>query len=335
MTVRIAINGFGRIGRCVVRALAESERNDVEIAAINDLADCALSAHLLKYDSTHGILRAEVYADSDSITVGGKKIRYTSIREVENLPWKELQIDAAMECTGLFTARDSAAAHLSAGAKKVLISAPAKDADATIVYGVNHQTLSAKHKVVSNASCTTNCLAPVAKVMHDSVGIKCGWMNTVHSYTNDQRVLDSVHSDWRRARAAAESIIPAKTGAAQAIGLVIPELEGKLSGVSVRVPTKNVSLVDLTFLTSRDTNADEINSLMKEAADGKMKGVVAYNELPLVSADFNNHPASCIFDATQTKVADGRLAKIFAWYDNEWGFSNRMLDVAREMSAAN
>ena len=335
MTVRIAINGFGRIGRCVVRALAESARNDVEIVAINDLADCALSAHLLEYDSTHGILRAAVCADSDAITVGGKTIRYSSIREAENLPWNALEIDVAMECTGLFTARDSAAAHLSAGAKKVLISAPVKGADATIVYGVNHQTLAAKHTVVSNASCTTNCLAPVAKVMHDSVGIQCGWMNTVHASTNDQRVLDSAHSDWRRARAAGESIIPTKTGAAQAIGLVIPELDGKLSGVSVRVPTKNVSLVDLTFLASRDTTADEMNALMKAAADGKMKAVLAYNAVPLVSVDFNHHPASCIFDATQTKVADGRLAKIFAWYDNEWGFANRMLDVARAMSAAN
>ena len=335
MPVRIAINGFGRIGRCVVRALAESAGNDVEIVAINDLADCALSAHLLEYDSTHGILRAEVCADSDAITVGGKTIRYSSIRAAENLPWNALEIDVAMECTGLFTARDSAAAHLSAGAKKVLISAPVKGADATIVYGVNHQTLAAKHTVVSNASCTTNCLAPVAKVMHDSVGIQCGWMNTVHASTNDQRVLDSAHSDWRRARAAGESIIPTKTGAAQAIGLVIPELDGKLSGVSVRVPTKNVSLVDLTFLASRDTTADEMNALMKAAADGKMKDVLAYNAVPLVSVDFNHHPASCIFDATQTKVADGRLAKIFAWYDNEWGFANRMLDVAGAMSAAN
>lgn len=331
--MRAAINGFGRIGRCLVRALAESGRDDVEIVAVNDFSPVELAAHLLSYDSTHGVFAAEVAAEDGALIVNGKAIRHTSIIAAADLPWRELQVDVVLECTGRYTSREKAAAHLDAGAKKVVVSAPAKGADATVVYGVNEAAIPEGARIISCASCTTNCLAPLAKVMQDEIGVVAGWLNTIHAFTNDQRVLDGGHADWRRARAAGESMIPTKTGAAAAIGLVIPELDGKLDGIAVRVPTKNVSLVDFTFLAARDVSADEINAAMRAAADGAMRGVVAVNDLPLVSTDFNHNPASCIFDATQTKVTQSRLAKTLAWYDNEWGFANRMLDVAAAVAA--
>ena len=329
--VRVAINGFGRIGRNVVRALYERGlSSEIKIVAINDLGEARINAHLLQYDTAHGIFAEKVTVEGDSLVVGNDTIRVLSERSPSNLPWEELEVDVVMECTGLFTSRKDASMHLQAGAKKVLISAPGKDVDATIVYGVNDQNLNAKHTVVSNASCTTNCLAPIAAALHAGLVIEKGLANTVHAYTNDQRLNDVYHTDLRRARAAAHSMIPSKTGAAAAIGLVIPELDGRLDGLSVRVPTLNVSLLDLTLNTARPTSIEEVNDILKNAAVTSKNGILAINELPLVSTDFNHNPASSIVDVTQTKV-QGDLVKILAWYDNEWGFSNRMLDTTLTM----
>ncbi len=326
MTIRVAINGYGRIGRNVLRALYESDRHQaIKIVAINDLGDTALNAHLTRYDSVHGRFNGTVVVDNDKMVVNGDVIQTTSERDPANLPWKALEVDVVYECTGLFTSREKAAAHLEAGAKKVIISAPAKDVDATVVYGVNHDVLNADCQIISNASCTTNCLAPIAKVLNDGIGIEQGSMTTVHAYTNDQNLNDVYHTDVYRARSATQSMIPTKTGAASAVGLVLPELQGKLDGMAVRVPTVNVSLVDFNFLASRDTTAEEVNQLMEQAAKGEMAEMLGYNTEPLVSVDFNHSKASSNFDATQTKVS-GRWVKVMAWYDNEWGFSNRMLD---------
>ncbi|WP_262690720.1 type I glyceraldehyde-3-phosphate dehydrogenase [Kordiimonas aestuarii] len=332
MTVRVSINGFGRIGRNVLRAIYESGRTDIKVVAINDLGDVDMNAYLLKRDSVHGPFPGEVSVDGDFIVVNGDRIRVTAIRNPEELPWGEEKVDVAMECTGIFTARDKAAMHLTAGAKKVLISAPGANADKTIVYGVNHDSLTAEDTVVSNASCTTNCLSPVAKVLNDLVGIERGYMTTVHAYTGDQPVLDTLHSDPRRARAAALSMIPTSTGAAKAVGLVLPELAGKLDGSAVRVPTPNVSMVDLKFDAARATTADEINAAIKAAAEGELKGVLGYEDMPAVSIDFNHNPNSSTFDSSQTKVIDGKFVRILTWYDNEWGFSNRMSDTAVAMA---
>jgi len=334
MTTRIAINGFGRIGRLVMRSIIESGRTDVEIVGINDLGSVDMNAHLLKYDSVHGRLDTDVKVDGNTIDCGRGPIQVSAERNPADLPWGDLNVDVAMECTGLFTKRDAAAKHLDAGAKKVLVSAPATNADQTIVYGVNHGVLSATDTVVSNASCTTNCLAPVADVLEKLVGIEKGFMTTIHSYTGDQRPLDTLHSDPRRARACAVSMIPTSTGAARAVGLVLPELAGKLDGTAVRVPTPNVSLIDLTFTAKRDTSVDEVNDAMKQASDGYLKGVLGYVTDPLVSVDFNHNPASSSFDATQTQVMDGNFVRVLSWYDNEWGFSSRMADTAIAMMAA-
>lgn len=324
MTLRIAINGFGRIGRNVLRALyTQGYRQDLQVVAINDLGDSAINAHLLKYDSVHGIFDATVEHDQEGLTVNGDRIAVSAIRNPAELPWKAEQIDVVFECTGLFTDREKAAAHLAAGARKVIISAPAKGADATVVYGVNHDVLRKSHQIISNASCTTNCLAPVAQVLHRELGIEQGLMTTIHAYTNDQNLTDVYHSDPFRARSATQSMIPSKTGAAEAVGLVLPELAGKLTGMAVRVPVINVSLVDLTVNLKREASAEEVNALMKEAAQHSK--ILGYNTLPLVSCDFNHNPLSSIFDANHTK-ANGKLLKVMAWYDNEWGFSNRMLD---------
>jgi glyceraldehyde 3-phosphate dehydrogenase len=333
MSIKMAINGFGRIGRNILRAAYENSKNkDLQIVAINDLTDIETNAHLLKYDSVHGRFPAEVNIQGNDLVVNGDKIRVCAERDPQKLPWKELGVDLVLECTGLFTEREKANVHLKAGAKKVLISAPAgKDVDATIVYGVNHQILKPEHTIVSNGSCTTNCLAPLAKTLHDALKIKRGLMVTVHAYTNDQRLTDSAHKDLRRARAAAVSIIPSKTGAAAAIGLVIPELAGKLDGYALRVPVPNVSIVDLTIEVEKHASVDEINAIMRQAAEGPLKGVLEYTEEELVSVDYNHFPASSTFDATQTRVIDKSLIKVISWYDNEWGFSNRMLDVARLM----
>lgn len=330
MTIRVAINGFGRIGRNILRAHYESKAHpEIQIVAINDLADINANAHLLRYDSTHGKFSGEVTVSGNDMIVNGDKIRVVAERDPKNLPWKEMNIDVVLECTGFFASKEKASAHLEGGAKKVLISAPATNVDATIVYGVNHQTLKSSDTIISNASCTTNCLAPLAKVLHDGIGIEKGLMNTIHSYTNDQALLDVYHSDIRRARAAAHSMIPTKTGAAIAVGLVMPELDGKLDGFSIRVPTMNVSLVDFTFTAKRNTTAEEVNSLIAAAAvKGPLKGILEVNKEPLVSIDFNHNPASSIFDDSYTKVIEGNLVKVLSWYDNEWGFSNRMLDVA-------
>lgn len=334
MAVRVAINGFGRIGRLVMRAIIESRRNDLEVVAINDLGPVETSAHLLKYDSIHGPLPTDVTVDGDTIDVGHGPIRVTAEREPDKLPWKDLGVDVALECTGLFNDRQAAARHIEAGAGKVLISAPAKDADLTVVYGVNHHLLGKDHKVVSNASCTTNCLAPVAQVLNQAVGIDKGFMTTIHSYTGDQRMVDTLHSDLRRARAAAVSMIPASTGAARAVGLVLPELDGKLDGTAVRVPTPNVSLIDLTFVAKRETTVEEVNNAVVEAAEGRLKGVLGTVDLPLVSIDFNHNPLSSVFDLTQTQVVDGTFVRVLSWYDNEWGFSNRMSDTAVALDGA-
>ena len=329
MAVKIAINGYGRIGRNVLKALYESNRTDeLQIVAINDLGDSKSNAYLTKYDSAHGTFPFEVEAKEDSLIVDGDEIKVFAQRDPEQLPWGDLGVDVVMECTGFFAKRELASKHLKAGAKKVVISAPAgTDIDATIVYGVNHQTLSSDHEIVSNASCTTNCLAPLVKPLHESIGVESGIMNTIHSYTNDQVLTDVYHSDLRRARSATQSMIPTKTGAAAAVGLVLPELAGKLDGFSVRVPTINVSLVDLSFIASRPTSVDEMNSVIKEASSGPLKGVLDYSDGPLVSIDFNHNPASSTYDATLTKVQEGTLVKVCSWYDNEWGFSNRMLDT--------
>jgi glyceraldehyde 3-phosphate dehydrogenase len=328
MTVRVAINGFGRIGRNILRAVIESGRKDIEVVAINDLAPVETNAHLLRFDSVHGRFPHEVKTGTDSIDVGRGPIKVTAIKDPATLPHKELKVDIALECTGIFTSKDKASAHLTAGAKRVLISAPADCADLTVVYGVNHDKLTKDHKVVSNASCTTNCLAPVAKVLNDAIGIEKGFMTTVHAYTNDQPSLDQVHKDLYRARAAALSMIPTSTGAAKAVGLVLPELAGKLDGVAIRVPTPNVSVVDFKFIAKRKTDVDEINAAIKRASEQQLKGILGYTTQPNVSIDFNHDPRSSIFHMDQTKVLDGTFVRVMSWYDNEWGFSNRMADTA-------
>lgn len=327
MTIKVAINGYGRIGRNVLRALFETERtHEIEVVAINDIGDIQTNAHLTKYDTTHGRFPGDVLVEGKHLVINGHSILVTAERNPEQLPWAELGIDVVYECSGIFTSKETAGAHIKAGAKKVIISAPGKNVDATIVYGVNHESLTANDTVISNASCTTNCLAPMVKPLHDKLGVVSGLMNTIHAYTKDQSLIDGHHSDLRRARAAAHSIIPTKTGAAAAVGLVLPELNGKLDGFAMRVPTINVSVVDLTFKAARNTSVDEVNDILRQAATGELNGVLAINDEPLVSIDFNHHPASSIVDVSQTKVIDD-LVKVCAWYDNEWGFSNRMLDV--------
>ncbi|CAG9176850.1 type I glyceraldehyde-3-phosphate dehydrogenase [Cupriavidus respiraculi] len=328
MTIKVAINGYGRIGRNVLRAHYEGgKKHDIEIVAINDLGDAKTNAHLTQYDTAHGKFPGTVTVDGDYMIVNGDKIRVLANRNPAELPWGELGVDVVMECTGFFTTKEKASAHLAGGAKKVIISAPGgKDVDATVVYGVNHQVLKASDTVISNASCTTNCLAPLVKPLHDKLGVVSGLMTTVHAYTNDQVLTDVYHEDLRRARSATMSMIPTKTGAAAAVGLVLPELNGKLDGFAIRVPTINVSLVDLSFVAARETTVDEVNGILKAAADGELKGILDYNTAPLVSVDFNHNPASSTFDATLTKVS-GTLVKVSSWYDNEWGFSNRMLDT--------
>jgi glyceraldehyde 3-phosphate dehydrogenase len=331
MAIRVAINGFGRIGRLVLRAIVESGRRDIEVVAVNDLGPIATNAHLLRYDSVHGRFPANVTVEGDVMTAAGHKIKVTAIKNPAELPHKDLGVDIALECTGIFTSKEKASAHLTAGAKRVLVSAPCDAADRTIVYGVNHQTLTKDDLVVSNASCTTNCLVPVAKVLHDAVGIEKGMMTTIHSYTNDQPSLDQMHKDLYRARAAALSMIPTSTGAAKAVGLVLPELKGKLDGASVRVPVPNVSMVDLTFTASHATTKEEINKAITAAAEGPLKGILDVNAKPLVSSDFNHNPFSSIFDLNETHVIDGTFCRVVSWYDNEWGFSNRMNDTAASM----
>lgn len=329
--MKVAINGFGRIGRLVLRAILEQGRTDIEVVAINDLGDAKSNALLFKRDSVHGRFPGTVEADGNDIVINGKRIRVTAERDPAKLPHKELGVDIALECTGFFTEADKAGAHLTAGAKRVLISAPGKGVDLTVVYGVNHQKLTGDHKIVSNASCTTNCLAPVAKVMNDLVGIERGLMTTIHAYTNDQKILDQIHSDMRRARAAGMSMIPTTTGAARAVGEVLPELKGKLDGSAVRVPTPNVSLVDLTFVPGRETTKEEVNAALKAASEGALKGILDYSDEPLVSIDLNHVPFSSTVDSLETAVLEGRLVRVVSWYDNEWGFSNRMADTAVEM----
>ncbi len=331
MTVKVAINGFGRIGRNILRAIVESGRTDIQVVAINDLGPVETNAHLLRYDSVHGRFPSEVAVEGDSIVVDGRKIRVTAIKNPAELPHRELGVDIALECTGIFTSKDKASLHLEAGAKRVIVSAPADGADLTVVYGVNHDKLTKDHLVISNASCTTNCLAPVAKVLNDAFGIERGFMTTIHSYTNDQPSLDQMHKDLYRARAAAISMIPTSTGAAKAVGLVLPELNGKLDGTAIRVPTPNVSVVDFKFIAKRATSKDEINDAIRRAADQQLKGVLAYTERPNVSIDFNHDPHSSVFHMDQTKVMDGTLVRVMSWYDNEWGFSNRMADTAVAM----
>jgi len=332
MAVRLAINGFGRIGRLVLRALHEAKRTDLEVVAINDLGPVKTNATLLRRDSVHGAFPFEVTSDETSISIGRGSIKVTAERDPAKLPWRDLGIDIALECTGIFTKREQAAKHIEAGAKRVLISAPADGVDLTVVFGVNHDRLTKQHHVVSNASCTTNCLAPVAQVLHQAVGLERGFMTTIHAYTGDQSLQDTLHKDVRRARAAALSMIPTSTGAARAVGLVLPELKGKLDGTAIRVPTPNVSLIDLTFTSARETSADALNQAIKQAADGRLRGILAYTDEELVSVDFNHNPASSTFDLTQTQVIEGRFCRVLSWYDNEWGFSNRMLDTAAAMA---
>jgi glyceraldehyde 3-phosphate dehydrogenase len=336
MAIKVGINGYGRIGRNILRALYEGKHgNDIKIVAINDLGDANTNAHLTRYDTVHGRFRGEVQVEGDSMVVNGDRIRVVAQRDPTKLPWGELGVDMVLECTGLFTSKAKASAHLTAGAKKVVISAPGgDDVDATIVFGVNHNVLKSGMTVISNASCTTNCLAPLVKVLHEKIGVVSGTMNTIHSYTNDQVLTDVYHADLRRARSATHSMIPTKTGAAAAVGLVLPELKGKIDGFSIRVPTINVSLVDFTFIAARKTTMDEIHAAMKAAAAGPLKGILAYSDAPLVSVDFNHDPASSTYDATLTKVIDGTLVKVCSWYDNEWGFSNRMLDTTLAWSKA-
>ena len=328
MAIKVGINGFGRIGRNVLRALFEGKhRGEIEVVAINDLAEVETNAHLLRFDSTHGRFSEKVQVEGDDLVVNGKLIKVFAERDPSQIPWGRVGVDVVYECTGFFTSREKAKAHLAGGAKKVIISAPGgKDVDATIVYGVNHHTLTAKHEIISNASCTTNCLAPVVKPLHERLGIENGLMTTIHAYTNDQVLVDANHSDLRRARSATQSMIPTKTGAAAAVGLVMPELNGKLDGFAMRVPTVNVSVVDLTFVAKKATDVETVNQILREAAQGELKGILAYNEEPLVSIDFNHDAHSSIFDATQTRVI-GQTVKVLSWYDNEWGFSNRMLDT--------
>lgn len=334
MSIRVAINGYGRIGRNILRAHYELKKySNIKIVAINDLGDVKTNAHLTRYDTTHGKFPGEVVVQGNDLIVNGDPIRVVAERDPTKLPWGELNIDVVFECTGLFTSKEKASAHLKAGAKKVIISAPATNVDATIVYGVNHSILKASHTVISNASCTTNCLAPLVKILHETVGIEAGLMNTIHSYTNDQVLIDVYHTDLHRARSATHSMIPTKTGAAAAVGLVLPELNGKLDGFAVRVPTINVSLVDLSFTAKRATTVDEVNNAMRKAAASNLKDILVMNDEPLVSVDFNHNPASSIFDAAHTKVI-GNLVKVLSWYDNEWGFSNRMLDVTNTLMQA-
>lgn len=333
MAVRVAINGFGRIGRLVLRGIYESGRNDLEVVAINDLADTATNAHLLKYDSVHGRFPLSVEASDTGLVINGKEVRALQVADPASLPWGDLGIDVVMECSGRFTARNDAAKHLSAGAKKVLISAPATDEDITVVYGVNHDNLRPEHRIVSNASCTTNCLVPVAFVLHTAIGIQHGFMTTIHSYTGDQRIVDTMHKDLHRARAAALNMIPTSTGAAKAVGKVLPDLQGKLDGTSIRVPTPNVSVVDFKFVAKRSTSTDEITGIMREAASGdRLKGILGVYSEPLVSGDFNHDPHSSIFALKETKVIDGTFVRVMSWYDNEWGFSLRMGDTALAMA---
>lgn len=328
MAVRVAINGFGRIGRNVLRAIFEAKRTDIEVVAINDLGPVETNAHLLRYDSVHGRFPGEVTVEGDSLDLGTGKIKVTAVKDPSTLPWKDLGVDIALECTGIFTAKEKASAHLTAGAKRVLVSAPADGADATIVYGVNHQTLKRDHLVVSNGSCTTNCLAPVVKVLNDTIGIETGFMTTVHAYNGDQPTLDTLHKDLYRGRAAAMSMIPTSTGAAKAIGLVLPELNGKLDGVSIRVPVPNVSVIDLKIVAKRSTTKDEVNEAVKRAAAQELKGILGFTSAPNVSIDFNHDSHSSTFALDQTKVQNGTLVRVMSWYDNEWGFSNRMADTA-------
>jgi glyceraldehyde 3-phosphate dehydrogenase len=336
MTIKVAINGFGRIGRNVLRAHYESgKKHGLQFVAINDLGDAATNAHLLKYDTVHGPFKGTVQVEGDSLLANGDRIKVVAERDPAKLPWKALGVDVVMECTGLFTSKAKAGAHLTAGAKKVIISAPGeKDVDRTVVMGVNHQSIKATDSVISNASCTTNCLAPLVKALDDRIGVVSGLMTTVHSYTNDQVLTDVFHKDLRRARSATHNMIPTKTGAAAAVGLVLPHLNGKLDGFSIRVPTINVSLVDLTFVAKKRTTVEEVNQALKQAAASDLKGILEYTTEPLVSSDFNHHPASSIVDAALTKVSDGTLVKVYSWYDNEWGFSNRMLDVTVALAQA-
>jgi glyceraldehyde 3-phosphate dehydrogenase len=332
MTVKVAINGFGRIGRNILRGIVESGRKDIEVVAINDLGPVETNAHLLRFDSVHGRFPADVAVDGEFLVINGQKIRVTAIKDPATLPHRELGVDIAMECTGIFTSKEKASAHLTAGAKRVIVSAPADGADLTVVYGVNHDKLTKDHMVISNASCTTNCLAPVAKVLHDAVGIEKGFMTTIHSYTNDQPTLDQMHKDLYRARAAALNMIPTSTGAAKAVGLVLPDLNGKLDGSSIRVPTPNVSVVDFKFVAKKNTTKEEINAAIKAAADGPLKGILGTTDQPNVSSDFNHDPHSSVFHLDQTKVMEGNFVRVLSWYDNEWGFSNRMADTAVAMA---
>ncbi|KQU72857.1 glyceraldehyde-3-phosphate dehydrogenase [Aminobacter sp. DSM 101952] len=331
MTVRVAINGFGRIGRNIVRAIYESGRKDIDVVAVNDLGPVETNAHLLRYDSVHGRFPHEVKVEGDSINIGSDKFKVTAIKDPSQLPWKELGVDIALECTGIFTSKDKASAHLAAGAKRVIVSAPADGADLTVVYGVNHDQITRDHIVISNASCTTNCLAPVAMVLNNAFGIEKGFMTTIHAYTGDQPTLDTMHKDLYRARAAAMSMIPTSTGAAKAVGLVLPELKGKLDGVSIRVPTPNVSCIDFKFVARKNVTVEEVNAVLVAAANGPLKGVLAFTNEPLVSIDMNHNPASSTFALDQTKVIEGNLVRVMSWYDNEWGFSNRMADTAVTM----
>tara|TARA_B100001769_G_C22099346_1_gene593318 strand:+ start:900 stop:1907 length:1008 start_codon:yes stop_codon:yes gene_type:complete len=331
MSVRVAINGFGRIGRNILRAIIENDNKNINVVGINDLGPVSTNAHLLKYDTIHGKLNKDIIVSENGIDVGYGSIKVTSIREPEKLPWDELNVDVVLECTGLFASKEKAELHLKAGAKKVLVSAPASGADITVVYGVNHTKITKDHKIISNASCTTNCLAPIAFVLNDAIGIENGFMTTIHSYTGDQPTLDTMHSDLYRSRAAAGNMIPTSTGAAKAVGLVLPELDGKLDGVAIRVPTQNVSVVDLKIVSKKTTNVEEVNNLIKEASNGNLKSILGYNEEPLVSSDFNHNPLSSIFHADQTKVMNGNLVRVMSWYDNEWGFSNRMCDTVEEI----
>ena len=329
--IKVAINGFGRIGRNILRAIVESARDDIIVVGINDLGPVETNAHLLRYDSVHGKFPADVKVSGNDLDVGQGSIKVTSIRDPKDLPWKELDVDIAMECTGIFASRENASMHLDAGAKRVLVSAPASGVDLTVVYGVNHQKISKDHLVISNASCTTNCLAPVAMALNNGVGINQGFMTTIHSYTGDQPTLDTMHSDLYRSRAAAGNMIPTSTGAAKAVGLVLPELNGKLDGVSVRVPTQNVSVVDFKFNASRSTSIDEINNIIKESANGELNNILGFTDEPLVSSDFNHDSRSSIFHMDQTKVMDNTFVRVLSWYDNEWGFSNRMCDIAEHL----
>ena len=331
MSVKVAINGFGRIGRNILRSIIENKNHNIKVVGINDLGPIETNAHLLKYDSVHGILNRDVIINGSDIDVGTGPIKVTSERNPENLPWKELDVDVVLECTGIFTSKEKAQQHITAGAKKVLISAPASGVDLTVVYGVNHKKISSEHQILSNASCTTNCLAPLAYVLNKSIGIKNGFMTTIHSYTGDQPTLDTMHSDLYRARAAAANMIPTSTGAAKAVGLVLPELDGKLDGVAIRVPTQNVSVVDFKFNSNKETSIEEINEAIKIASENELKNILSFNDKKLVSSDFNHNPSSSIFHSDQTKVMNKKFVRILSWYDNEWGFSNRMCDTAIEI----